>query len=63
MVKLLYFTLLSKGKNNAMIITPLRPKGLKFESFPELFFSSMNEIDENKFPKGSKLLLGEQPCF
>ncbi len=29
----------------------LYPKGFGFETFLELFFSSMNEMDENKFPK------------
>ncbi len=32
----------------------LQPKGFGFEPLPELSFSSMNEMDENKFPKLKK---------
>jgi hypothetical protein len=38
-------------KINAMVRIPLQPKGFRFKPFPELFFSSMNKIDEKKFPK------------
>lgn len=33
------------------LLSPLHPKGFKFKPFSELFFSSMNEMDENEFPR------------
>jgi hypothetical protein len=42
--------LFSKEKTNAMIRIPLQPKGLGFKPFPEFYFPSTNEMDENKLP-------------
>jgi hypothetical protein len=46
-----------------LLKSPLQPKGLRFELFPELFFSSMNKMDENKLPLSKFLTLIAQEQF
>ncbi len=47
--KFLYY--FQRKNTNAIIRIPLIAQSLGFKPFPELFFSSMNKMDEKKFLK------------
>jgi hypothetical protein len=51
MVKIYILYYFQKKKTNAMVRIPLQLKGLGFKALPKLYFSFMNEMDENKFQR------------